>query len=85
MAELKRKCKTCDEVKLLTEYDKTYNPKCTNICYRRSCSKCVRVTRRVYLKKRHKEKYTPRARPKKYIKKPKTIKHCPGCTCVKHI
>lgn len=83
--EITRTCKTCEEIKPISQYDKTYNKACVNICYRRSCSKCVRGTRKEYLKKRHKEKYTPQKRAKKYIKHPKPVNHCPGCKCEKHI
>ena len=74
-----RECKTCKSILLLTAFDKSYNPKCKNPCYRWDCPKCLRNKRKDYLKKRHKETYIKKGRPIKY--KPRIIKHCEGCSC----
>jgi len=73
-----RTCKTCDTLKPINQFDKTYNKKCVNICYRHSCSACVRIKRKEYLKQHHKKTYIAKSRPKKYKKHPKKI-CCPKC------
>lgn len=81
-----RECKTCHKVLPLTDYDRSYNKKCKNPCYRHDCPPCLRNKRKEYFKKHHKENYVSKPRPKKYnivVKKKKT-RHCPGCQCEKH-
>ncbi len=73
-----RICKTCNIEKPINEYDKAYNKKCVNVSYRRSCSKCVRISRKEYLKQHHKKTYIKKERPKTYKKRVKTV-CCPNC------
>ena len=73
-----RVCKTCNLEKPINQFDKSYNKKCVNVCYRRSCSACVRIARKEYLKQHHKKTYIAKKRPKTYKKHPKKI-CCPKC------
>ena len=82
--EQKRECKTCNEIKKLTEFDRTYNKKCVSITYRHICKSCLVKSRRDYMNKYYKKHYVPIERPKKYKTKPKPIKHCEGCNCNNH-
>lgn len=79
-----RKCKTCDIVKAINKFDKSYNKKCINQTYRHSCSACLVKKRSSYMKNYYKERYVKKGRPKKYRKKEKVITHCLGCICKNH-
>ena len=82
-----RECKSCHKVLPLTDFDRSYNKNCKNICYRWDCPPCLRNKRKDYFKKHHKETYVSKPRPKKYnvvVKKKNVKKHCQGCKCDKH-
>ena len=65
----KRECKTCKEIKKITDFDRSYGKGCVSITYRHICSKCLVKARRDYMKSYYKKHYKPIGRPKKYKKK----------------
>ena len=83
-----RECKTCKKVLPLTDFDRSYNKKCKSPCFRHDCPPCLRIKRKDYFIKHHKETYVKKPRPKKYnvVVKKKNVKnkHCPGCQCEQH-
>ena len=64
-----RECKTCKEIKKITDFDRSYSKGCVSITYRHICSKCLVKARRDYMKSYYKKHYIPIERPKKYKKK----------------
>jgi len=79
--EEKRKCKTCNEMKKLTEFDRSYNKNCINITYRHVCKSCLVKSRKGYMNEYYKKHYVKKERAKKYKKKQPPITHCQGCNC----
>ena len=61
-----RECKKCKKTLTLTSFDKQYNKNTTKKYYTWVCSPCLRIKRKPYLKKHHKETYVKTMRPKKY-------------------
>ena len=82
--EHKRECKTCKEIKKITDFDRSYNKRCISITYRHICSSCLVKSRKGYMNSYYKKHYVPIERPRHYKKKAKPVKHCPGCTCGNH-
>ena len=64
-----RECKECHKNLPLTSFDKQYKKNTTKQYYRWICSPCLRIKRKGYLKKHHKETYVKTERPKKYKKR----------------
>ncbi len=77
--EENRECKTCKINLPLSSFDKSYNKKCINPCYRWDCPPCLRNKRKAYLKKSYTDTYIKKERPKTYkprIKKGYLCKRC---------
>ena len=79
-----RKCKTCNIIKDIKLFDKSYNKNCTTQTYRHTCSSCLVKKRTNYMKDYYKKHYVKKGRAKKYKKKEKVITHCQGCNCRKN-
>jgi hypothetical protein len=71
-APTERKCKTCNIIKDIKLFDKSYNKNCTI------------KKRSSYMKDYYKKHYVKKGRAKKYKKREKVIPHCQGCTCNKN-